>query len=208
MVMADTIIIIGGSGHAKVVISTASELGINIRGIYDDDPGKKGTNLGKARILGPILNIDAADGEKAIIAIGDNRTRSEIDKRLVAFHWFTAIHPRAYIHPSVSIGEGTVVFAGAVIQPDTVIGRHCIINTNAAIDHDCVIGDYSHIGPGVCLAGNVTVGEGAFLGIGAVAVMGISIGRWSIIGAGGVVIEDMPDNVTAVGSPARIIKRF
>ncbi len=80
-------------------------------------------------------------------------------------------------------------------------------NTNAAVDHDCLIGDYAHVGPGVSLAGNVTVGEGAFLGIGSVAIMGSTIGRWSTVGAGAAVVHDIPDNVTAVGLPARIIKR-
>lgn len=44
------------------------------------------------------------------------------------------------------------------------------------------------------LAGNVKVGELLYIGIDA------------IISAGAVVIEDIPDNVTAVGVPARMIK--
>lgn len=203
--MSDTIIVIGGGGHSKVVVSTVAELGINIKDVYDDDPNKLGVHVGNAAIIGTTSGIDGS--KKAVIGIGDNRTRAEMDRRLKNCQWVTAIHPRAYVHPSVSVGEGTVVFAGAVIQPGTVIGRHCIVNTNAAIDHDCVIGDYSHIGPGVSLAGNVTVGEGAFLGIGAVAIMGIEIGQWSVIGAGAVVVRNIPDNVTAVGVPARIAKK-
>jgi sugar O-acyltransferase (sialic acid O-acetyltransferase NeuD family) len=203
--MADTIIVVGGGGHSKVVVSTVTELGIDIQGIYDDDPNKQGVRIGNAAIIGTISGIDGS--KKAVIGIGDNRTRAEMDRRLKNCQWVTAIHPRAYVHPSVSVGEGTVIFAGAVIQPGTVIGRHCIVNTNAAIDHDCVIGDYSHVGPGASLAGNVTVGEGAFLGVGAVAVMGAAIGAWSIVGAGAAVIKDIPGNVTAVGVPARIVKK-
>ncbi len=205
--MGDAIIVIGGGGHAKVVVSTVAELGIEVRGIYDDDPVKQGALVGSARVIGTVSRIDGSAGERAIIAIGDNRTRAEKAGTLTGCQWVTAIHPRAYVHPSVSVGEGTVIFAGAVIQPGTVIGRHCIVNTNAAIDHDCVIGDYSHIGPGVCLAGNVTVGEGTFLGVGAVAVMGAAIGAWSIIGAGAAVIRNIPGNATAVGVPARILEK-
>lgn len=204
--MTDAIIVLGGGGHAKVVVSTIAELGIAIRGIYDDDPHKQGASVGSARIIGTLSSIGIATGERAVIAIGHNRTRNEMVRRFTACHWVTAIHPRAYVHPSVSIGEGTVIFAGAVIQPGTVIGRHCIINTGAGIDHDCIIGDYSHVGPGVSLAGNVTVGEGTFLGIGAVAVMGATIGKWSVIGAGAAVTKNIPDRVTAVGVPARILK--
>lgn len=38
-------------------------------------------------------------------------------------------------------------------------------------------------------------------------IQGVSIGAWTIVGAGAVVTSDLPENVTAVGVPARIIKR-
>ncbi|HIC96179.1 TPA: transferase, partial [Candidatus Bipolaricaulota bacterium] len=86
-------------------------------------------------------------------------------------------------------------------------GENVIINTGATIDHDCVIEDYVHISPGVHLAGNVKLGELSHIGIGASAVQRVKIGKGVIIGAGAVVIDDIPDHVTAVGVPARVIKR-
>jgi UDP-perosamine 4-acetyltransferase len=56
------------------------------------------------------------------------------------------------------------------------------------------------------LGGNVVVGEGAFLGVGTMVIPGIRIGRWSVVGAGAVVTKDLPDDCTAVGVPARVIK--
>jgi len=50
------------------------------------------------------------------------------------------------------------------------------------------------------------VGEGTFIGLGSSVIPGIRIGRWSVIGAGAAVTEDLPDNCTAVGVPARVIK--
>lgn len=204
--MSEGIIVIGGGGHAKVVVSTVSELGVEILAVCDQDPLKQGQYLGNVKIVGPVSDTGISNCRRAVIAIGNNRIRQAIEKKLDSFDWIKAIHPRAYVHPSVTIGEGTVIFAGAAIQPDTVIGRHCIINTNSNIDHDCIIGDYSHIGPGVSLAGNVTVEEGALLGVGAVAIMGVKVGKWSIVGAGAAVVRNIPDNVTAVGVPARILK--
>jgi UDP-perosamine 4-acetyltransferase len=52
----------------------------------------------------------------------------------------------------------------------------------------------------------VVVGEGTFLGLGSGVIPGIRIGRWSVIGAGAVVTKDIPDNCTAVGVPAKVIK--
>ena len=62
------------------------------------------------------------------------------------------------------------------------------------------------ISPGAHLAGNVKVGELSHIGIGASVIQGVKIGRNVIIGAGAVVINDIPDSVTAVGVPARVIK--
>ena len=53
----------------------------------------------------------------------------------------------------------------------------------------------------------VVIGKGSFIGLGASIIEFKQIDDYSIIGAGAVVIEDIPDHVTAVGMPARIIKR-
>ena len=205
--MGKRVILIGGGGHAKVLMSTLMEVGIGIGGIYDDDPQKHGKDLLGSRIIGPISMIDSSFRGDAVLGVGDNITRRTLADRLNHLRWVTVVHPRAFVHRSVTLGEGTVIFAGAVVQPDVVVGRHCIVNTNAAIDHDCILGDYVHLAPGTCLAGNVSVGEGAVLGAGGVGIIGITIGRWSVLGAGAVATTNIPDNVTAVGVPARVIKK-
>src|SRR5690606_8201359 len=86
------------------------------------------------------------------------------------------------------------------------IGEHCIINSGAVIEHDCKLGNFVHISPKAALAGDVKVGEGTHVGIGAMVIPGINIGKWVTIGAGAVVLKDIPDGVTTVGNPARIIK--
>lgn len=53
----------------------------------------------------------------------------------------------------------------------------------------------------------VVIGEGSWLGE-HVCVIGASIGRHCVVGANSVVTHDIPDYCVAVGSPARIIKRY
>lgn len=53
----------------------------------------------------------------------------------------------------------------------------------------------------------VVIGEGCWLGE-HVCVIGASVGKHSVIGANSVVTHDIPDYCVAVGSPARIIKRY
>lgn len=54
----------------------------------------------------------------------------------------------------------------------------------------------------------VVIGEGAFLGIGVKIIRGAIIGKHSVIGANSVVLSDIPDYCMAVGTPARIIKKY
>lgn len=53
----------------------------------------------------------------------------------------------------------------------------------------------------------VMIGDGAWLGEN-VCVIGASVGKQSVIGANSVVTQDIPDYCIAVGSPAKIIKRY
>jgi UDP-perosamine 4-acetyltransferase len=95
---------------------------------------------------------------------------------------------------------------GAKISTGTTVGNNVIINTGAIIDHENEIEDHVHICPGCSLAGRVTVKRGTFIGIGSVVKEYVTIGENSVIGAGSVILEDIPDNVVAVGAPAKVVK--
>lgn len=199
------VVIIGASGHAKVVKQTAEACGFDIVGFYDDNPKLLGNTYLEKPILGRISDLQQLGSDHyAIIAIGDNKIRKSIAEKLVHLKWLSCIHPHSYVDKTVIIGQGTVIFAGSVIQPDTIIGQHCIINTSASVDHDCKLGDYSHCAPGSHLAGGVSIGVGSFIGIGSAIIPNINIGNWTIIGAGSAVIGDIPDDVTAYGCPAKV----
>ena len=53
----------------------------------------------------------------------------------------------------------------------------------------------------------VVIGENSWLGEN-VCVIGASVGRHCVIGANSVVINNIPDYSIAVGSPAKVIKKF
>jgi sugar O-acyltransferase (sialic acid O-acetyltransferase NeuD family) len=200
-----SVAVIGAGGHAKVVISTLRAGGLDVVGVYDDDPAKRGQQIAKVPVIGLVAEIHSGTAGAFVIAIGSNALRRQVAERLSFVRWLTVVHPNAYVHGSVKVGPGTVVFAGAVIQPDTIIGRHCIINTGATVDHDCSLGNFTHVAPGCHLAGEVSLAEGVFMGIGSVAIPGIKIGEWTTVGAGGVVVTDLPPRQTAVGVPARVV---
>ena len=205
--MKNSIHIIGGGGHAKVVVRTLLDLGYTIAAIFDDDPQTWGRKLLGIPIVGPIDRIRSCPRLPAIIAIGAIPVRLALAARL-DLPWLTVVDRHAHVDPTVRLGQGTVVMRGAVIQPDASLGDHVIVNTAASIDHDCTLENYVHIGPGVHLAGGVTVGEAVLMGIGSVAIPGVRIGAGTTVGAGAAVVGDLPARVLAVGVPAKVVKSY
>ncbi len=204
------LLIIGAGGQGKVVANIASLLGHWDRIAFLDD---KFPTLKAVHEWPVIGKISAAEGflgefEEAIIAFGDNTFRLELLKRLMG-HGFklpVLVHPDASVSRYTTLGPGSVVCAQAALIIDSRIGMGSIINTGASVGHDCVLGDGVHVAPGVRLAGGVTVGDCSWIGIGAVVKEQVTIGRNAVVGAGTVVIRDIPEYVTVVGTPARIIK--
>jgi sugar O-acyltransferase (sialic acid O-acetyltransferase NeuD family) len=190
----------GAGGHAKVIIDILKSNQMIVSGIFDDNPDIE-TFMGI-----PVSHTDIHS--PLIVGIGNNSIRKRIVDGLDKKIFTPALLAKSVtISDSALIEEGTVVMQGVIIQSSVKIGKHSIINTQSSIDHDCLISDYVHIAPGSTLCGNIQIGEGSFIGAGSTVMQGIKIGKWSVIGAGSVVVRDIPDNVTAFGSPCKIIKQ-
>ena len=203
------VIILGASGHAKVIAEIIVKLGDNLVGFLDDNNEllNKEVYLEK-KVLGTLDDIKKYQDNYFIIGIGNNKIRKEISLKYPNLKYYTAIHPNAVIATDVKIDVGTVIMPGVVINPGTIIGKHVIVNTSSSIDHDNVISDYVHISPGAHLAGTVKVGERTWICAGVTVINNIMIGENNVIGAGAVVINNVEEgNNTYIGVPIRKIKR-
>lgn len=205
----DKIVVIGGGGHAKVVISLLKKKrDYKICGYVDViDKGSilDVSYLGDDSVLPDLLEHNEVSN--VVIGIGDTGNASLrmslIEKALRMGLSFPAIiSPQAVVNEDVTFGEGTVVMDGVVVNSGTKIGRFAIINTRSSIDHDCVIGDFVHIGPGAVLCGGVRVEYNSFIGAGAVVTQYKNIGERCIISAGAVLTEDCIVPGTYMGVPA------
>lgn len=203
------LVVVGASGHAKVVIDIIEKEGRHrISHLLDDNAALHGKSFFGYRVAGATPSILAgAPGERplTVVAIGDNGARQSIARWLRdnGFELARALHPHSQIGRGAVVGAGTVIMAGAVVNSDAAIGDNVIINTGATVDHDCVVGDGAHLAPGAHLCGGVRVGAGAFIGAGTVIIPGIRVGSNAIVGAGSTLLEDVPENVKAAGTPAR-----
>jgi sugar O-acyltransferase (sialic acid O-acetyltransferase NeuD family) len=207
------IVIIGAGGHGKVVLDILRhDRRINIVGFIDDNRHSHGQLIDGVPVLGDTGMLEklvtAHHITGAIVAVGDNQARSKIFSRLkdMGIKIENAIHPGAIIARDVTFGEGVVVASGVKINTGTKIGNDVIINTGVIIDHDIVIEDHVHLSPGVKISGGVNIKRYSHIGLGVTIFSRINIGENVTIGGGAVVLEDIPDNVTAVGLPAKIIK--
>jgi acetyltransferase EpsM len=206
------IAIIGSGGHSKVIRDIiSSRKDYCVRAIFDDK--YKELTLHNDMLIGPVSSaqhvMDKYEGIKFIVAIGNNGIRQRIVSTLglTDESYIPLVHDTAVISPSASIGPGTVIMANVVVHADTTIGRHTILNTASIVEHDNRIGDYVHIAPRATLTGDVTVEEGTMIGAGSTVIPGITIGEWSTIGAGATVIHSIPSHSTAVGVPAKLIRK-
>lgn len=199
------LLIIGASGHGKVVADIAKKISKwDSIAFLDDDENK--TQVMKIKVIGKTSDVYKYINKYDIfVGIGNNYTRERIQEHLekLGANIPVLIHPKAILGENVEVKQGTVIMAGAIINSCTRIGKGCIINTGVTIDHDNIIDDYVHISPGANLAGNVTVGKRTWIGIGSVVSNNLNIIGNCIIGAGSVVVKDINEIGTYVGVPVR-----
>jgi len=208
------IILIGGGGNCKVVISILEKIDqFEIAGIIDHKD-KVGNFIDHIRIIGSdddLSKIYKSGIDYGLVTVGsikDNLKRYQLFNMLkaIGFKFPRVISPESIMDKHTKIGEGSIVMPGCIINIDSSIGVNCIINTGATVEHDCSIGDHCHIAPGVNISGGVSVADLSFIGTGATIIQGIQIGKNATIGAGSVIIKNISDNVIAVGNPAKVIK--
>lgn len=204
--MSKSVVIIGASGHGKVIADIIVNSDDKVLGFLDDADDVQGKKIIGFPVLGKIADYDNYRDCEFVIAIGNPYIREKIAIELPV-KWYTAIHPTAVISSlDVEIGEGTVIMANAVVNPSARIGKHCIINTGAIVEHDNILEDYVHLSPNVTLAGIVKVGKSTHIGAGSCTKQVLNIASDCIIGAGSVIVKDITESGTYVGVPARKIK--
>ena len=142
------------------------------------------------------------------ISLGEPEFKEKLYYRLKedGFSFANIIHPTAIISPSATVGRGLILKSHSLISADAVVGENVSIEENGIIGHDSIIGDHCQISANVVVAGGCTIGNSTYIGLSVPIIQGAHIGANSVISMGSVVVRDIPDNVIAVGNPARPMK--
>jgi sugar O-acyltransferase (sialic acid O-acetyltransferase NeuD family) len=209
------VVIIGAGGHAREVAEIFNQQAQGQReqsvlGFIVDEPNNHAAVIGRLPVLGDWSWFESADrdGLAVICAVGSPQLRRRLAERAAArgLRFANAVSPLAYLSSEANVGEGVMIFPHAFVSVDSSIGDHAVLNVGATVSHDARLGRYATLGPGAHVAGNVSVGEGCYLGINSSVIERVSIGGWTTVGGGACVTRDLPENVTAVGIPARAIE--
>lgn len=220
--MLSTLVIVGTGGFGREVLWAARERApdeffmnqplVKDMVFADDNKQTHNTKVCGIPVVGSIE--DACRKIKSpifVCGVGTNSVRKRFVQRVECScgvgSFFTVRHHSVESSHYVSVGEGTVICAGTIITTQVKIGKHVNLNLDCTVGHDVVIGDFVNISPGVHISGYCTLKEGCDIGTGVNILPHVTIGRNSVIGAGAAVTKDIPDNVVAVGVPAKVIKK-
>ena len=206
------IYILGAGAMATDVFDIYIDLGkeSEVAGFLEENcQREKALLLGKEINDVSILKDLNRDTVKLICGIG-----TPLRKRLVeytkdlGFRYDTAIHPSVLQSRFLTLGEGIISAANDIIKSQVTIGNHTLILSTSIVGHGVHIGEFTTVSSGVLIGGNSRIGNNCFIGMGTVIIQQISVGNNSFIGAGSVVTRDIPDNVLAVGVPAKPIREI
>jgi sugar O-acyltransferase (sialic acid O-acetyltransferase NeuD family) len=213
--MSKPLVIFGAGGFGREVLQvlrdtnlttpeTWNPIGFIVDSEYNTQPFVQGLP-----VLGGIEWLRKNKETQVVIAVGSSAARYRIAIKIMSEcenSFATLVHPRAWLGEYVHVGCGSVICAGALITTDIHIGEHVHINIGSTIGHDAVLNDFVTLNPNTNISGRVTLQQGAEVGTGSTIIPHANVGSWVIIGAGSTVIKPLDDNVTAVGTPAKVIK--
>lgn len=155
-----------------------------------------------------IINMYKDNEIEFVIAVGEPETRKLLWTKVkhAGYKLTALIHPNVFITDRTKVGDGSIICSGVFISCDVDMSENVYVQALAAIGHDCKIGAHSVISSFTSLGGSCTVGECSFVAMSVPVKEKTNIGSNSIVGLGSVVLRDIPDNVVALGNPARAMR--
>jgi len=209
------LVIVGAGGHAREAFSVIAAINVlrlrwTVLGFTSIDAPHPDflARLG-ATWIGASEEVALRPRPRFVVAIGDAVTRQRVALRYESQEMTPAalVHPSVVLGSGVSIGEGTIINQQVSISGGVAVGRHSYLNPATVLGADVSLGSGVSVNAAAKVLRGATVGSRTTLGVGCVIHPGVAIGSDVVVGAGAVVAFDVPDGVTVVGAPGRILER-
>ena len=182
------LLIVGAGGHGRSVAEAVLASGIYQMVGFLDDAFPELRQVWDWPVLGTTAAlVDCCHhADAAIVAIGNNRLREALHRRLAiaGFEFATVIHPQAMVSTRAVIGTGTAVMAGAIVGTEAQLGAGVIVNAGAVVDHHCRVEDFGHLGVNAAMAGGSVLGRGAWMQAGCILGYGIRVEEGAVLPPG------------------------
>ncbi|MFQ5669700.1 MAG: acetyltransferase [Acidobacteriota bacterium] len=209
------LILVGAGDHGRGVLDIVRRLRAageswDIIGFVDDHSQQK--EIDHVPVLGSTSWLEehySTVHAHLVLSLADPGAKQRLARQLEHCQpqYQSVVHPAAEVSPSATLGNGTIVNAGAIIVYDAVLGPHVTVNLNASVGHHVRIGECATIAPGARILGRARLGARSQVHSNAVVLPGVQIGEDAIVGAGSVVLKDLPPRSTVFGNPARPVPR-
>jgi sugar O-acyltransferase (sialic acid O-acetyltransferase NeuD family) len=210
--MENPVIIFGAGTLGKLAVDIFNNNDILVYGILDDKTELHNTEVGTVMVMGATDDGDLlkiiGNKTEAFIAVKNKVDRIRISDMLKERRKtvsINALHKSSIISEEAIIGHGNLIGSLSSIGPFASLGNTNIIGSSVIIDVEAIVGDFVEIGNGSIINSKAIIEEGVFIGSCVTIVSGVTIGKNARIGAGSVVLEDVPENATVFGNPAKKI---
>lgn len=214
--MTSPIVVVGAGGFGREVLELIDAINAvhmaswEIIGVADDGPSEVNLNRLATFNVPYLGTVDRVLGESTayryVLAIGSPGVRRVLAAKFDAALWrpATLIHPDSTVGREVSLGEGTIICAGARVTTNVRTGRHVHVDANATVGHDTTLGEFVRLNPGSSVSGDCHVGDGSLVGVAASIINQRVLGENVVVGAGACVVTDVEAGRTVTGVPARV----
>ncbi|GAC33440.1 acetyltransferase [Paraglaciecola polaris] len=210
--MSNGVLLIGGGGHASVLLEILIEQRINIVGYvspYAATNQKLFSDVNWFKCDEDVLQFDKSTIElvNGIGSLPGCTLRADFYYKYkeLGYSFATLVSKKADVSAYAYLGEGTQVMRGAIIQTGASVGYNSIVNSGSIVDHDCSIGSNNHVAPGATISGQVTSKANVHFGTGSSVIQSINVNENVVIGAGTIITKDVDKNTICY--PARIFKK-
>jgi acetyltransferase EpsM len=208
-----SLLIIGAGAQAKVILEICRLNGNQeVAGLIDLSPDERlkgGSFMGVPVLggLGILQDLKPQECEGVIVACSPNEQRAELTSLVTNLNYkcLSAIHPKAVVASTATVGEGSVIHPLAVLQPFSTIGRGVVVQSHSVVSHDCILEDFVSVAPNVTIAGHVRIGRYSYVYSGATIIPRVKVGERSKLGAGAIIVRDVPAGATVMAMPSRVI---